>query len=207
MNSNLTVATPQDKKKRYFKLFTCCVKLHNLRKIKTKIGFKACLHISGRLNWFVLLCDMTFNFVKFAYWLQIYKDKTFKFYVNQISLLPYFCLWSIAISHPILFWLPAPHSVSGTHSYMHTQLILTHSYSTYLHKHSAKTQWKGNDKMKQKGLNTCTCACLPTHTHTQTHITLHGFNCFCVCNYGSAGSRTEHLGALQWNTLWMNSLC
>lgn len=86
MNSNLIVATPQDKKKQNFKLFTCCVKLHNLREIKTKIGFKACLHISGRLNWFVLLCDMTFNFVKFAYWLQIYKDKTFKFYVNQISL-------------------------------------------------------------------------------------------------------------------------
>lgn len=99
-------------------------------------------------------------------------------------------------------FLIACSSLSLWHSLIHA-----HSYSTYLHKHSAKTQWKGNDKMKQKGLNTCTCSCMPTHTHTQTHITLHGFNCFCVCNYGSAGSRTEHLGALQWNTLWMNSLC
>lgn len=43
--------------------------------------------------------------------------------------------------------------------------------------------------------------------NTHTNASLHGFNCLYVCNYGSAGSRTEHLCALQWNTLWVNSVC
>lgn len=57
-----------------------------------------------------------------------------------------------------------------------------------------KLNYKKHKDMKQK----------PSHRLTLT--SLHGINCLCVSNYNSAGSRTEHLGALQWNTLWMNSV-
>lgn len=41
------------------------------------------------------------------------------------------------------------------------------------------------------------CGNLQTGSRTSPH----GPNCFCVSNYDSVGSGTEHLGALQWNTL------
>lgn len=170
MNANLIVATTQDKKKQNFKLFTCCVKLHNLKEIKTKIGFKACLHISGRLNWFVLLCDMTFNFVKFAYWLQIYKDKTFKFYLNQIS---FFHISAFEVLPSVIWYFSGCLLLTQSLALTHTCILSQYSHTPIapicintqqrLNKKKEMIKWKKRFEHMHMRMHA------HTHSYTDTH--------------------------------------